>query len=304
MKSNILELLKRSGIGILFLASLLIVAYLLKNNLATRHEPIPVQNIVRKDTTISEIDFVFVGQGPFHFGARDSIIQVDYDYWIMKYEVTNRQYYDFLMSTLGLGKGFIDNQKFYYRWNHSEFYPDTLIFIKILDSAIYVHNDKLVLNQNLENHPVTQINWFGCVAFCLHHNFSLPSRYEWEKAARGLTGWYFPWGNEIDSTYANYYGSNHPYKGRTTPVGYFDGSIRAGFQTNDNSSIYGAYDMLGNAYEYTAEFLCAPVGGGGGYHYHTPAMAAPHVQNCFGLPLPLDIQRCDTADGFRAVFKN
>ncbi len=271
-----------------------------KKNTSTVHNGLSQQV---KDTIISGIDFVLVPKGKFHYGSRDSLIDLQYDYWIMKHEVTNLQYYTFITTSLSNKTAFIKDNKVYYQWKNMPIFPDSILYIKLLDKAIYWLNDSLHLNPQYSSHPVTQVNWFGCMAYCNHKGFQLPDRYEWEKAARGLSGWYFPWGNEIDSTYANYYGSNHPYKGGTTPVGFFDGTIKNGFKTHNNASIYGCYDMAGNAYEYTLEFLCAPVGGGGGYHFHTAAMCAPHFQNCFGLPLPLDIQRSDTADGFRAIFK-
>jgi len=51
---------------------------------------------------------------------------------------------------------------------------------------------------------------------------------------------------------ANYGGSGDPCERslvRTTPVGYYDGTVRDGFRTRVNENLYGVYDLSGNAAE-------------------------------------------------------
>ena len=60
---------------------------------------------------------------------------------------------------------------------------------------------------------------------------------EWEKAARGLDGRKFPWGNEWDPSRCN-------LSGDPKPVGSNEGG----------KSVYGCYDMAGSVHEWCADW--------------------------------------------------
>jgi formylglycine-generating enzyme required for sulfatase activity len=90
------------------------------------------------------------------------------------------------------------------------------------------------------------VSWFDAKNFCewSSPNGRLPTEAEWEKAARGTDGRNYPWGDEIDCSYANYTDDNGPCVGAISPVGdYLKGE-----------SPYGAYDMAGNVWEWVADW--------------------------------------------------
>jgi serine/threonine-protein kinase len=47
-----------------------------------------------------------------------------------------------------------------------------------------------------ERHPVLQITWDGASQYCASRGKRLPTEAEWERAARGLAGRRFPWGDQ------------------------------------------------------------------------------------------------------------
>jgi formylglycine-generating enzyme required for sulfatase activity len=96
------------------------------------------------------------------------------------------------------------------------------------------------------DHPVVFVSWYQADAYCRWLDGRLPTEAEWEKAARGTQGRAYPWGNRPSADKLN---AGLRFEG-TRPVG----SYPAG------ASPYGALDMAGNVWEWTADWYLAYAG--------------------------------------------
>ena len=95
--------------------------------------------------------------------------------------------------------------------------------------------------------PVTGVTWGDAVAFCSARSKRLPTEQEWEFAARGTDGRRYPWGNEWHAGLAN-------------AVGAATGMVEVGSYPAGKSP-FGAFDMAGNAWEWTTADMTAYPGG-------------------------------------------
>ncbi len=98
--------------------------------------------------------------------------------------------------------------------------------------------------------PCVSISWHSAVAYAAWRGkrdgrpYRLPTEAEWEKAARGVDGRAFPWGNRFDASLCNS-GESNPGRPRPLPVDSFETDV----------SVYGVRGMAGNARDWTATLL-------------------------------------------------
>ena len=137
-------------------------------------------------------------------------------YDIGRYEVTNEEYYKFWKAT-------------------GEHKPENFSD----EHGIGMWHDRAL---KFPRHPVVGVSWSDAVAYAKWVGMRLPTEAEWEKAARGLTDRLWPWGGAL-KPYANTWNGKDGYDNTIARAGSFP----------DGKSYYGAMDMAGNVWEWTAD---------------------------------------------------
>jgi formylglycine-generating enzyme required for sulfatase activity len=205
----------------------------------------------------------FEGEGAFDEHPQHKVY-LD-TYYIDKYEVTNAQFKKFVEAT-----GYVtdaERKGFGEVWNPREIIsywkllpfegvtwqcPNAWVKWKTGSSP----HPKVWDNYHIEDqmdYPVVQVSWNDAQAYTKWAGKRLPTEAEWEKAARGIDGRKWPWGNEFDlceeiTAYANI-NSDSPL-----PVGCFPVDI----------SPYGVYNLTGNVQEWAADWYAPD------YYTYTP----------------------------------
>jgi tetratricopeptide (TPR) repeat protein len=177
---------------------------------------------------IGGIEMVLVPAGEFVMGDNISVnsplLHTIYleDYYIDKYEVTNKAYS--ACEQAGECKPPHDGDPNY-------------------DNPLYA------------NHPIVFVDWYQAKTYCEWRDGRLPTEAEWEKAARGTDGRLHPWNTGgLGCSFANYrlVDSDNFFGpacvGHTVRVGYYE----------KGKSPYGLYDMAGNVGEWVNSLFDFP----------------------------------------------
>ena len=107
------------------------------------------------------------------------------------------------------------------------------------------HVSDRTYDNGMDDHAINLVMWSQATAYCAWREKRLPTEAEWEKAARGVGGSVYPWGNDEPACELAWY---DPCPGNTVePVG----SLELGM------SPYGALDMAGNVYEWVSDYYFA-----------------------------------------------
>jgi len=106
-----------------------------------------------------------------------------------------------------------------------------------------------------DDHPVVQVTWDDAAAYCRWAGGHLPTEAQWEKACRGTDARAYPWGNEFDERRLNFCDARCEVTRWTDDPTFDDGyayNSPVGSYP-EGASPYGALDMAGNVWEWTAD---------------------------------------------------
>ncbi|MEM1058864.1 MAG: SUMF1/EgtB/PvdO family nonheme iron enzyme [Verrucomicrobiota bacterium] len=171
------------------------------------------------------------------------------EFWIDQYEVTIGQYLQFLQAVEQNGPE---------AYAHPDQQGTNINFEPKQFAAIYnsIKQGKKFNGQELTfDSPIFNIDWYDAWAYAKFRDKRLPTEEEWEKAARGLDGNLYPWGNNFDETYAN---TGRDYVGkRDDDRGAIDGyyGVNPVNAISADRSPFGVIGMGGNVSEWTSSIV-------------------------------------------------
>ena len=195
-------------------------------------------------------------------------------FWIDRCEVSNERMRDVLQWALENGRVEVRDGAV---WN-AQGSPQELVDLDAPFGRIRWVDGAFVVEAGAALLPCVEVSWFGAVAFCNFRSemegkalcyrladwscnfdasgYRLPTGDEWEYAARGaLEGKRFPWGDAVNSVYANY-----GVSGRA-PIG-----VCAVGRYGANG--YGLFDCAGNVWEWCwdKQYSMRALRGGGWFY--------------------------------------
>lgn len=168
---------------------------------------------IQETTDNNGTEFCYVESGPFVFGPDDEYCELKAPIYISKYPVTVEQFLTFLDDS-----GYD--------------YPEE-------DREI------LELVSPEPDCPVSHVSWDDAKEYCRWlrkincEYYSLPHEIEWERAARGIDGRFYPWGNNDPTEHIACFREPVFHEGTASIYNYMD-----------NVSPVGCVQMVGNVWEW------------------------------------------------------
>ncbi|HAF61157.1 MAG TPA: hypothetical protein DCK95_02395 [Anaerolineaceae bacterium] len=173
---------------------------------------------------------VYVPAGEFEMGSSDQDTSADEDekpqhtvyldaFWIDQTEVTNAMYRECVQEGVCYAPK---------KYSHDD------------NTGSRHFDEEDEINTAYDDYPVIYVDYEDATIYCEWAGKRLPTEAEWEKAARGTTGYRYPWGNQTPTSSQANFGNNI---GDTVRVGNYP----------SGASMYGALDMVGNVYEWVSD---------------------------------------------------
>ncbi|MFZ4664237.1 MAG: SUMF1/EgtB/PvdO family nonheme iron enzyme [Caldilineaceae bacterium] len=205
------------------------------------------KGVGRRADGLPDIDWVEIPESDAQ-GRREFIYQrgerrVEPTFWLARYPITYSQFQAFLDADDGFANSL--------RW----------------EGLAAPYDDRATPDEQyfkFWNHPRDSVSWYDAMAFCrwlttkaqaqpallplalqgqTNWRITLPTEWQWEKAARGHDGRQYPWGDAYQAGYANinetYQKDGPHYLAKTSAVGMYP----------HGASPYGLLDMSGNVWE-------------------------------------------------------
>ena len=212
-----------------------------------------VANVTLLEIGATPPGFVYVPPGPFIYGGDPEVRQIApqkiFDlpgFFISRKEVTYREWFEFLGSPwarklIESAKGETPTRRILVPRSTSTFYTD----------PVEMYGTRIELKKGTLDTPVVGISWEDIQDYLKWRNrkacdsgesvqVDLPTAEQWEKAARGVDGRFFPWGNRLDFTLAN-----SAFRKKTGMWW-----VAGGYEPRDESP-YGVLDTAGSVVEMT-----------------------------------------------------
>ncbi|HPH96568.1 MAG TPA: SUMF1/EgtB/PvdO family nonheme iron enzyme [Anaerolineaceae bacterium] len=193
--------------------------------------------------TIPEPRMIRIPAGRFYMGTSDKQVMKLYNEqdWVRDWREdglfrVEQPYHRITLDEFEIGLAPVTNEEYFrFVWETSYRLPKGWIGFRFVEGTA--------------KHPVVNVNRADALAYCkwlgetYRTTYRLPTEAEWERAARGVDGRIYPWGDSFDPWRCN---TLESAKGGTTPVGSYSPA---------GDSPEGAVDMIGNVWEWTNSLM-------------------------------------------------